>query len=376
MSFALYRQKKYILQTLYEFFNMPRKCKTCNKFPSFGYPGMKPEYCLGCKKTDMINVLDDKCSCGSGKKHIYAYPGNKRECCSECKRPDMINVVSKVCSCGSGKSLVYAYPGDKQECCLVCKRPGMVNVVSKVCSCGSGKSLVYAYPGDKRECCSECKRPGMVNVVSKVCSCGSGKISIYAYPGNKRECCSDCKRPDMINVVDRRCPGYNGVPCPVATFIPKAQKYCAVCNPEKKPRKLDEEAFFEFLKDNEIIVSQREYRIDYKCINTSRSHSFIDGVIITSNIVICLEVDEEAHQYYEDICEEARIQDASAELRLAYPGHHIAWIRINPNILTKKGKRDRGKKGRMIRDQRHQEALDIINTLLSAPSDCLQYIGY
>jgi hypothetical protein len=123
-------------------------------------------------------------------------------------------------------------------------------------------------------------------------------------------------------------------------------------------------------------VTQREFRIDYRCIDTDSKYSLIDGIIITHDIVLCLEVDEEAHSGYDPICEETRLNNASVELRLAFPNHHISWVRINPNILTKDGKRDRTAKGHKIRDQRHKESLDIIRNLMENPKDCIKYIGY
>jgi hypothetical protein len=70
------------------------------------------------------------------------------------------------------------------------------------------------------------------------------------------------------------------------------------------------------------------------------------------------------------------MHNATAELRLEYPEHCIAWVRINPNILNKIGNRDRTLKGRKVRDKRHEEAKDVINKLCTKPSDCVKYVGY
>jgi hypothetical protein len=251
----------------------------------------------------------------------------------------------------------------------------MVNVIIKLCPCG--KQTTFGLPGDSAVCCAECKTDDMVDVKNKKCPCGNRPA--YGLPGGSAECCAECKTDGMVNVVNKTCAGYNNVPCPVMSFLQNGNSYCIVCDPDdtrRITRKLDEEAFFAFLDINGISVTQREFRIDYKCIDTNKSHSFIDGIIISKDIVICLEVDEEAHQQYDPICEEARLNNASAELRLQYPEHYISWLRINPNTLNKQGKRDRGTRANRIRDERHKDALGILKQLLEHPSDIIEYVGY
>jgi hypothetical protein len=125
-----------------------------------------------------------------------------------------------------------------------------------------------------------------------------------------------------------------------------------------------------FLEKHNIEVTQREYRIDYRCVETSKSHAFIDGIIITPDIVVCLEVDENAHEHYS--CDEARTNFASHELLLAYPKHHITWVRVNPTV----GNFDRRDKALKIRDERYFEAVLSIRKLIENPRTDIIYIGY
>ena len=315
---------------------MPRLCP-CGKRPSFGIFGSQPECCKGCKTSEMINVKHKLCPCSNHPS--FGLPGSRPVCCKECKTSEMINVKDKLCPCG--RQLSFGMPGSNAECCSLCKKEGMVNVRIPECSCG--KTPSFGMPGKKPVCCAGCKTDGMVNVVSKTCS------------------------------------GYNNIPCPVMTQLLYGKSYCIICDPDdtrRNTRKIDEEAFFSFLSSNGMSITQREYRIDYRCIDTAKSHSFIDGIIISKDIVVCLEVDEEAHQHYDPSCEEARLNNASAELRLQYPKHCIAWVRINPNTLNKQGKRDRSARATKIRDKRHKEALDIIKQLLEHPRDIIEYVGY
>ena len=350
---------------------MPRLCP-CGKRPSFGIFGSQPECCKGCKTSEMINVKHKLCPCGNHPS--FGFPGSRPVCCKGCKTSEMINVKDKLCPCG--RQLSFGMPGSNAECCAGCKTDGMVNVRNKICPCGKQPS--FGLPGSSSAvCCAGCKTSEMVDVVNKKCPCG--KQPCFGLPGERPVCCTECKTSEMVNVVSKTCSGYNNIPCPVMSFLQYGRNYCIICDPDdtrRVTRKIDEEAFFSFLSSNGMSITQREYRIDYRCIDTAKSHSFIDGIIISKDIVVCLEVDEEAHQHYDPSCEEARLNDASAELRLQYPKHCIAWVRINPNTLNKQGKRDRSAKATKIRDKRHKEALSILKQLLEHPRDIIEYVGY
>jgi hypothetical protein len=349
---------------------MPRKKCPCGKIPIYGIPAKHPECCIKCKTEDMINVVAKKCPCG--KQPVFGFIGKRPECCKECKSEDMVNVRKQNCPCG--KQPVFGLIGKRPECCKECKTDDMVNVRQKTCPCGKRPS--FGILGGQPECCKECKFEDMVYVVNKTCPCG--KQPVFGFIGKRPECCKECKSEDMVDVLSKKCPGYNDIPCPVMTQLQYGKRYCLICNPDTKHStyKIDEKAFFNYLDNNGICITQREYRIDYACLDISKSHSFIDGIIISKDIVICLEVDEEAHRNYDPVCEKTRLNDASAELRLQYTGHYIAWVRINPNILDSNDRRDRSAKAIKIRDFRHKEALDIITNLLKTPIDCIKYIGY
>jgi hypothetical protein len=205
--------------------------------------------------------------------------------------------------------------------------------------------------------------------------CKCGNIPSFGFPGEKAQWCSKCKPEDVIDVINKICPGYGGVPCPVRTYIGNGKQYCLSCDPDESrrlSRKKDEHAFFVYLEKHDVVVTQREYRIDYKCVDTSKSHAFIDGIIITPDIVICLEVDENAHKHYEPGCDKTRTHLASTELLLAFPERHISWVRVNPTI----GNFKRSDKALKIRDERYFEAVLSIRDLLQNPRTGIMYIGY
>jgi hypothetical protein len=343
----------------------------CGKQTIYGLPGERPTCCKECKTDEMVDVKNKKCPCG--KYTTFGIPGEQPKCCIACKTSGMVNVKKEMCSCG--KQPTFGLPGERPTCCTDCKEDGMINVVDKKCPCGKIPS--FGLPGERPTCCKECKTSEMMNVVNKKCPCG--KIPSFGLPGERPTCCKECKTGDMTDVRSKKCPGYNGISCPVITQLYDGNSYCVVCDPDdtrRNKRKVDEEAFFQFLMNNGIDTTQREFRIEYRCIDTGGKYSLIDGVIITKDIVICLEVDEDAHAHYDPVCEQTRMNDATAELRLEYQGQSIAWVRINPNITNKTGKRDRTTKGTKVRDSRHEKALGIIRKLLATPMDCVKYVGY
>ena len=346
-----------------------KKCP-CGTIPSYGFSGGKAVCCKECKEPGMIDVVNKKCPCG--KIASYGVSGGKAECCKDCKKPDMVDVVNKKCPCGKQPS--YGVSGGKAVCCKECKKPGMVDVKNPKCPCGNQMS--FGFPGGKAECCKECKKPDMVDVKNPKCPCGTRPS--YGVPGGIAECCIECKEPDMVDVVNKMCPGYDGVPCPVITQLTYGREYCLACDPDESRRTArfkDERAFFDFLAENDVSVTQRSYRIDYRCIDTSRKYSLIDGVIIAADVVVCIELDEDAHENYDPTCEEARMNDASAELKIAFPDRPIEWIRVNPHI-KKDGKRDVSRAAKKVRDERHREALVLIRDVLENPRGLIEYVGY
>jgi hypothetical protein len=344
------------------------KC-VCGKYPIFGFPGERATCCSKCKEDGMEDVVNKKCPCG--KKPHFGFPGGKAMYCASCKEDGMSNIVDKKCPCG--KRPIFGFPSGKAMCCASCKEDGMENVNHKKCECG--KRMTFGFIGEKAVCCSKCQKVGMEDVVNKKCPCG--KKPHFGFDRGVAICCVECKEDGMEDVTHRRCEGYNGETCPTGYLLVSGRKYCLACDPDESRRvdkKRDEAAFFNFLNKH-ITITQQDYPVHFKCIDTNKTMGRIDGIIITRNIVLCLELDEDAHETYDKGCEEARMHNVSAELKIAYPDHNIAWVRVNPHI-KKNGKRDTSKKAMKIRDNRHQEALKIIEDILQTPRDCIKYIGY
>ncbi|AGE59875.1 hypothetical protein ATCVTN60342_787R [Acanthocystis turfacea Chlorella virus TN603.4.2] len=384
---------------------MTKKC-SCGKWPSFGIINGTPTHCKTCKDDTMENVVNKKCLCG--KRPIFGLPGGAPTHCKSCKTDSMCDVRNALCLCGKRASC--GINEKKPTHCSKCKTTGMRNVVNKKCKCGKhpnfglndgvpthcakcrtddmrdvvnkkclcGKHPSFGVVKGQATHCAECKKDGMVNVVSKKCQKCEMRFPSFGFVNGVATHCAECKEDEMENIKKKRCRGYNGESCPTGYILAPGRDYCLACDPDTTrylPMKRDEAAFFNFLDKSDIKITQREYPIHFECIDTNKKRAHIDGVIITKDIVVCIELDEDAHDSYEQTCERARMHNATAELRLVFPDHSVAWVRVNPHTKNN-GKRDTSKKAMKIRDQRHLEALKIIKDILQTPQDCIEYVGY
>jgi hypothetical protein len=307
----------------------------CSKPASWSPDGTRDNRVCGphrdkTRKDEYINVVTLRCPCG--KCMIYNYPGETRGvACKDCKKEGMENVNSPKCPCG--KRMNFNYPGETiGVACSKCKKEGMVNVTGKLCPCG--KHMSYNFLGEKRPiACKDCAKEGMVNVVAKLCPCG--KHMSYNYPSEAVGiACKDCKKEGMEDVVSKLCQGYNGVACPVRTYIGRSTAYCASCDPDPKralSRKKFEDAFFKFV-GGKIDLKKREFRVDYDRTETTKKFARVDGIVFRDHLIVCIEVDENGHSDDSYVCDESRMHLVTGELLQKYHGHDVAWIRVNPTI--------------------------------------------
>jgi hypothetical protein len=356
----------------------PRCGCPLNNTANFAIPGGKRIFCSRCRPPEAIDVVHKKCVCGAAQP-IFGFHGDKATCCRDCKEPGMVDVKNPKCECGATQPSI-GIPGERPRWCGSCpnRQEGARNVIAKRCVC-TKFIPIFGYPEDElARWCSECRPEDTVDIANPMCKkCGVRRPS-FGFRGDKMPSwCFDCKENDAIDIKSKHCPGYNGIECPVRCRLMSGREYCLSCDPDesrKLLRKKDEHAFFSFLEKNDFDITCREYRIDYVCIDTSRKYSKIDGMVITPNVVVCIELDEDEHEFYK--CDEARMHDASAEVMLAFPDRPISWIRVNPNTKTKTGKRDRSAKAIKIRDERHEETLIALRDLVDNPRTCIKYVGY
>lgn len=354
---------------------MPRKLCQCGKRSSFALSDGKIKWCATCpdKPEGAVNVRSMKCPCG--KRMHYGITYGKAEWCSKCpdKHPDAVEVYAKKCPCG--KRMNYGITDGKAEWCAECpdKHPDAVHVYRKKCPCGKQKN--FGLEDGKAEWCSKCpdKPEDAVDVVHKKCKCG--KKMAFGITNGKAEWCATCpdKHPDAVNLFCDICPGYNGVPCPVLTYV-YGDEYCTCCDPDETrriTRKRMENAFFEFA-NGKINLRRREYYIPYDPRETTKTAARIDGIVIEDGIVVCIEVDENGHNTY--ACDESRTHMASAELLQKFPGYDIAWVRVNPTI--KKVKNQWTDKCVEIRTKRYEQTINAIKKALVIRETGMVFIGF
>ncbi|AGE59042.1 hypothetical protein PBCVOR070422_271R [Paramecium bursaria Chlorella virus OR0704.2.2] len=306
----------------------------CKKYALYNTKGSKARWCKAHKTTEMVNVKDKKCPCGTIPN--FNFPGETVGiCCKECKTPEMVNVKHKLCPCG--KQPNFNLPGETVGiCCVKCKKPEMIEVTNKKCPCG--------------------KRPN------------------FNFPGETvGVCCAECKTSGMVNVVGKRCPGYNGKKCPIGYLLSPGCQYCLSCDPDDSRRdkfKKYENAFFRHVK-GKIDVKRREFVVKYDPKETSKKFARLDGIVFGNGIIICLEVDENGHESY--ACDESRTHMVTAELLQQYSDIDVCWIRVNP---TTKHKNPWGVAAKRVRAERFDAVIDAVNNVLMNKTTGVVYIGF
>ena len=142
-------------------------------------------------------------------------------------------------------------------------------------------------------------------------------------------------------------------------------------------RKREEMVVKRFFDDKLPDSYIREMRIDYTCLNQpglKNKFSRIDFVLphLIPNTIILLEVDESQHKQYDQTCEQARMHDVVASLRLGGTVENIVFIRYNPHGFT-----INGKKGIVRRKERLEKLLETMKTLSpEGPSFEVKYLFY
>lgn len=353
-----------------EMINVANKKCPCGTRPSFNFLGETNGICCAeCKTPEMVNVVDKKCPCGT-RPHFNLPGETVGVCCKECKTLDMVNVKSKKCPCG--KQPNFNFPGETMGiCCAKCKTPDMVNVVSKRCLCG--KIPIFNFPRETVGiCCSECKSSEMIDVMNKKCLCGTHPS--FNFPGETMGiCCKECKTSEMIDVISRRCPGYNGMKCPVGYLLVPGCQYCLSCDPDDSRRetcKKYENAFFRHVQGN-IDIKRREFVVKYNPNETTKKFSRLDGIVFGNDIIVCLEVDENGHESY--ACDKPRMHMVTAELLQQYPGVDVCWIRVNP---TTEHKNPWGVAAKRVRAERFDAVIQSVNDVLKNKTTGVVYIGF
>lgn len=314
----------------------------CGKTAAFGFKGdKKPSYCLKCKKDGMENIVTKKCTCGKAIPSFGLIEDKRATCCISCKTEAMVNIIAKKCKCGKAQPSFGLKHEAKPSCCASCKSEKMINILDKKCGCGKAQPN-FGNKGDIiATCCASCKKEGMINIKAKMCKCGKSQPVFGLKTDSKATCCATCKDEQMIDIVSKKCMGlinYEGkgyIECPYESRAKeKYSYYCTKCFEHNFPddprtllirRKTEEthvkeylaQNYKDFIHDTVIWTDQKDCtcrrRIDFRCL--------------IGNTLLCVEVDENQHKYYNDIDTIERYD----ELMLTQ-GAKMIFIRFNPHI--------------------------------------------
>jgi hypothetical protein len=304
----------------------------CNIYASYNYKDKDPMFCKKHAEIDMINVADLKCKTCNKKRPNYNYIGMPAKFCKKCSLDKMINVKSKLCVSCEKKQPTYNYEGSSALYCSTCKHKNMVNVKDKKCIiCKKSKPYFSSVDNNNPIYCGKCKPNGYVNLRNLLCIICNKSQPSFNIHGLKAEYCNKCKTTDMVNVKHKKC-DY----CQYIRANPKYKPHCALCyyflNPNSeftRNYKIKENTIMKFVKEsypNCILDST---------IAGGCSKRRPDGLIEFNLFSIIIEIDEDSHKSYEDICENRRLMEIYQDLSFK----PLRVIRFNPdNYKEKDGK--------------------------------------
>ena len=331
----------------------------CNTQPNFNLPTeTKGLYCFEHKKEHMIDVANKRCQLCNKHPTFNLPTETKGLYCFEHKKEHMIDVISKRCIFeGCNKRPNFNLPTEtKGLYCFEHKKDNMIDVKHKRCIFdGCNKQPNFNLPTETKAIyCFEHKKENMINVKSKRClECKND--AIYGFPDKRSRYCKDHKKPNMINsylynkcsilyceeqyefIIDNTKYCLKHSPKQYEINIKRLCKYCDIledskfiCNNCKKISHKKEWAVVRYLRN--VIDTKFEYDSSKMLNGCSKKRPDIYFELVKHCIIV--EIDENQHKTYEDICECARIN----EIVNGIGGKSVIIIRYNPDVVRNNGK--------------------------------------
>ncbi len=241
-----------------------------------------------------------------------------------------------------GKSSSFGFPDDKSATyCGIHGTPlGMINIKNKRCLHNEcSKQATFGNSGDKNptHCGSHGKLLGLIDIKNKRCLYdGCDKHPTFGLPDDKTAtyCGKHGALIGMIDIKNKKCETCNST-----TMNSKYKPNCARChfylNPDD-PRiinyKTKEQAYM-----TAILEKFPQFKLD-KTINGGCSKRRPDGFLDLLTHVIIIEIDENEHKSYDDMCNNRRTMELSQDV----DHRPIVFIRLNPDGYTLNGNRMKG----------------------------------
>jgi len=300
-----------------------RKCEFngCNVIPTFNYKGcVKALFCSKHKLEDMVDVKMKLCfykECN--KRPSYNYRGyNKPLYCGVHKLPNMINIYNRKCLFKDCDTFpIYNFPSEiKGNYCFEHKLPNMIDVYNKICTVCETRAW-YGFVGQKPIKCAKHKGANMMPNPCKTCSMTKCKeIATYGYRNNTH--CGNHKINDMNHFVYTECKH-----CKELQLL-NDDGYCETCIGPVKYNK------FRLAKQREIkywlVSNGYKYETYDKTINECVKYR-PDFMFSCVGFKVFLEIDEDQHRNYEELCECVRMINIGQSLG----GEPCIFIRYNPD---------------------------------------------
>ena len=344
----------------------------CKILPGFNYEGnISAVYCSSHKKPDMVHIWNKKCiftGCKISAGFNYSTE-SKGLYCAEHRLKDMIDVHNKQCiyeGCDTIPTFNYEglknglycsehklknmstimtcnicifknckvensfnYPSEtKALYCAPHQLEGIVNVTAQPCQfkgCSITASFNYQGCTVRKFCILHCEN-GMINLNTVFCEAEDYKTTASFNWGLY---CSKHKLDNMVNVCKDLC---KTLLCDVIAFNPNYEGYCLRCfmytfpdKPVARNFKTKEYAVVEYVYQH-YPLDQYTW-VNDKSIQGGCSLKRPDLILELGYQTIIIEVDENAHRQYNNLCDNRRTMTLSQDV-----GHNpIIFIRFNPD---------------------------------------------
>ena len=313
--------------------------ENCNKYSSYNFETeTKGIYCAAHALPNMMDVIHLKCiQQNCNKRPNYNFESKKQPLyCNMHKLDSMIDIENKKCiepNCNKRPNYNYINETSSLYCKLHSKE-NMICVTTKKCI--EPKCIIqssFNFEGELNGIyCKLHSKKNMICVTTKKCIEENCKITAsFNYINEKKPLyCSTHKHKNMQDVRHVMC--LSGV-CGVVVSHKNYQGYCLFCfinlfpdKPVARNYKTKEKVVSDFIKEN---FKNMDWIIDKKVFDgcsKRRPDLFLD----LGYQVIIIEIDENQHESYEEICENKRTMIVSQDLGF----RPIIFIRFNPDDYT------------------------------------------
>lgn len=315
--------------------------KDCERGVIFGKEGdPKPTYCGEHRKDGMIDLCHRRCKeKGCKIAAIFNFPdAGTGLYCGTHKKPGMIDPAKTKCQYKDCNiTALFGIEGCEPKFCFTHKSDDMINIKSNRCiEEGCYVRPTFGIVGTRKGLyCEPHKKAGLVNVVSKMCEFdGCTTLATFGIRNESPTFCLKHKSDSMVNVRNKTC---KTDLCDTLPLGYKYDGYCVFCyihlfpdKPVSRNYKTKEKSIVDF-------VTEQFFGLKWICDKSvvgGISQKRPDILLDMKDFILIIEIDEDQHKKYEEICENKRIMEISQDLKFK----NMVFVRFNPDKYIKKDK--------------------------------------